>query len=193
MSSSSSNQVFYQLPVQALLAITGYGEAATEGSNGLLAVMNVIKNRTKSPGQFADPSVLSSTQSVYHATILKPYQFSVFNSGDPGRSRMENFASDFESYYQKDSVLRTAYDLAGKVLSGALTDNTKNATFYHASYTLPSWASEIPLIGQIGTHIFYGYSELAEQASKIVTNPANLIWIAASGMLLLILLKRNKR
>jgi len=188
----SSDQLLYSLPVQSLLAITAYGEAATEGNEGLLAVMNVIKNRTKDPNQFADSSILSATQSLYHAVILKPYQFSVFNSNDPGRSRMEKFAADFPGSYQGDSILRSSYDLAGKVLSGSTADNTMGATFYHADYVLPSWASEIPVIGQIGTHIFYGYSILAEQVSKITSNPTSLIWVAVAGMLLLIFIKKNK-
>ena len=185
---SSSNQIFYQLPVQKLLAITAYGEAATEGIEGLSGVLNVIGNRTKYPDQFSDQSILVTTGNIYHAVILKPYQFSVFNNTNPGRARMERFAQNFDLAYRNEEVLRTAYDLAGKLLSGLLPDNTHGATFYHATSVLPSWASEIPVIGQIGNHIFYGYQQIMEIAS----NPINWAWIIAGGIFLLLLI-RGKR
>ena len=152
------NEKFYRLPVEQLLALTAYGEAGNEGDQGMAAVLNVIRNRTQS-WEFIDPAIYNQTGSVYHAVILKPKQFSMYNPDDPVRPIAEQIASNFEVELSRNSKLERAYQLALNMLSGNFPDNTMGATYYHADYVYPIWASVIPLIGKIGRHIFYGWSK----------------------------------
>jgi hypothetical protein len=146
---------FLSLAPDKLLALTAYGEAASEGAEGMLAVMNVIKNRTKNISKFGDLKIYDKTKSKYHAVILKPYQFSIYNENNPVRPKLERIAKMFDSYLAFDNTLKKAYELSKKVLSGFLPDNTGGATYYHADYVKPAWRKSVNLITKIGKHIFY--------------------------------------
>ena len=159
---TNQNTLFLNLPVDQLLAITAYGEAASEGAEGMMAVLNVIKNRTKE-NQFYDSEIYNLTRSAYHAVILKPKQFSMFNIGNAVRPIAERMANNFYSEVSSNSTLAQAYQLAQMLVSGQLADNTGNSQYYHATYVSPSWASSYALMGQIGQHLFY--STNPQQAS----------------------------
>jgi len=148
-------ELFYYLSSRQLLALTAYGEAGNEGEAGMAAVLNVIRNRTLDPDTFADKDIYRLTGSVYHAVILKDKQFSMYNANDPVRPTAERIARNFNEELKSNSKLQTAYGLAGKILEGSFPDNTMGATFYHANYVMPYWASILPVIGRIGKHIFY--------------------------------------
>lgn len=77
---SDKNRIFLNLQTVELLSIAAYGEAANQGTDGLMAVINVIRNRTLS-NQFIDSEIYSLTGDIYKAVILKPCQFSMFNDG----------------------------------------------------------------------------------------------------------------
>lgn len=156
------NALFLSLPTQQLLALVAYGEAATEGGAGLMAVINVIANRTKD-SQFIDSSISAATGDKYKAVILKPCQFSCFNSGiitacpklDPQRAKLTSLAQTFSSSVMTNTALNQAYQLSGMLLMGTLADNTSGATHYHTAAVSPSWAPTMTMIGSIGNHIFY--------------------------------------
>lgn len=178
-----SNEVFYALSADKLIALCGYGEASDEGAYGMMAVINVIRNRAKDPGQFANPSILSQTGSVWHAVILAPNQFSPFNTGTSARTKMESMAASFDSLVNTNSALAQAYQLAQMLFMGTLEDNTSGATYFHATYVSPAWAQTIPFIGQIGTHLFYGYKTIT---TVIAENPVTtfvVTGIVAGGIL----------
>jgi hypothetical protein len=155
---SDQNQTFINLPVDQLLAITGYGEAASEGAEGIIGVLNVIRNRAANVSQFGDAEIYSLTGSAYHAVILKKAQFSMYNIGNTVRPIAERMATNFDSEVQSNSNLNQAYNLALMLLNGQLADNTGGATYYHATYVSPSWTSAMALLGQIGNHLFYSPS-----------------------------------
>lgn len=184
----SENQIFIDLPVNWLLAITAYGEAANQGTEGMMAVLNVIRNRTQEPGKFADSGILKATGSIYHAVILKPYQFSMYNLGDQVRSTAEGMAIDFTSATLKYAELRKALDLANMLRTGVLEDNTQGATYYHADYmaSYPQWSQAIPFIGKIGNHLFYGYKE-----SPILWSSSILLTVLAISVFFQWLKKRG--
>lgn len=182
---ANKNKIFLSLTPVQLLALTGYGEAGREGDAGITAVMNVVKNRTRLPGQFADQEILSLTGgSVYHAVILKYKQFSMYNPSNPVREKAERFAELWDTTLANNSYIKNCYSLAQKVMSGALADNTKGATFYHAASVSPSWASTIPYIGQIGNHIFYGVQGAAGMVAGTITSvsPSPLGWVVLAGL-----------
>lgn len=160
---TDKNILFLSLPVDQLLAITAYGEAASEGGEGMMAVLNVIRNRAANVEVFGDREILNLTGSPYHAVILKEKQFSMYNLGTISRQIAEDLARNFDSKILSNSILQTAYNLAQMLLSGQLADNTGGADYYHATYVSPSWAPKMYKTVQIGRHIFY-----ASSATEIV-------------------------
>jgi len=148
-------RTFLKVPVDKLLAITAYGEARGEGTEGMMAVLNVIRNRAREVGTYGDQSIYSETGSAYHAVILAKKQFSMYNLDDPQRTTAANIAKNWDYYYSNYPILQTAYDLSRKLVAGMLPDNTGRSTHYHAAYVRPSWASQLTMTGQIGGHIFY--------------------------------------
>jgi len=152
---SDKNLLFLSLSVDRLLAITAYGEAASEGGEGMAAVLNVIRNRAAGVSQFGDAEIYSLTGSPYHAVILKKAQFSMYNIGNAVRPTAERMANNFDSEVQSNSKLNQAYGIVTMLINGQLADNTGGATYYHTTYVNPSWASAMALLGQIGNHLFY--------------------------------------
>lgn len=185
----SENEVFINLPANKLLAIAAYGEAANQGAEGLMAVLNVIKNRTKEVSKYGDPDILRKTNSPYHAVILKKWQFSMFNLDDPVRDTALRFAKQWDAYYGANATLRKAYDLATMLLTGLFDDNTYGATHYHTAAVNPQWASTIPFIGQIGDHLFYGEGGGMAVATASMTFPL----VAFALILPLYFILRKKR
>ena len=115
-----------------------YFEARGETIEGMFAVGEVILNRVKS--------------SSFPTTVCK-----VVNQGTGQR-----YACQFS--YTCDGKLETvhephAWDMVGRIarllLDGAPSDLTHGATFYHARYVSPSWASRFAQTASIGSHLFY--------------------------------------
>ncbi|MEZ5955918.1 MAG: cell wall hydrolase [Hyphomonadaceae bacterium] len=126
-----------------LLAATVWGEARSEGEDGMRAVAHVMVNRI-------GPRFGEHLSTV----ILSPKQFSVWNRGDPNRRTVINLARD-PSSVATDPQWLVADQVAREVLSGQSVDPTGGALFYHTRAVRPRWAR----IGQgrqvIGQHIFY--------------------------------------
>lgn len=126
-----------------LLAATVWGEARSEGEDGMRAVAHVMRNRI-------GPRFGEDLATV----ILSPKQFSVWNRNDPNRRTVMNLARD-PSSVATDPEWLVADRIAREVLSGQSLDPTGGALFYHARAVRPRWAR----IGQgrqvIGQHIFY--------------------------------------
>ena len=126
-----------------LLAATVWGEARSEGEDGMRAVAHVMKNRVGD--RFGQDLA---------TVILSPSQFSVWNRRDPNRRIVQNLARD-PSSITTDSEWSVADRVAREVLSGQSVDPTGGALFYHTRGVRPRWAR----IGQgrqvIGQHIFY--------------------------------------
>lgn len=126
-----------------LLAATVWGEARSEGEDGMRAVAHVMVNRI-------GPRFGEDLATV----ILSPKQFSVWNRGDPNRRTVVNLARD-PSSVATDPQWLVADQVAREVLSGQSVDPTGGALFYHTRAVRPRWAR----VGQgrqtIGQHIFY--------------------------------------
>ncbi len=172
---TDQNRLFLSLPANQLVAITAYGEAGNEGGEGMMAVANVIKNRTQYPAQFADSEILSMTGSIWHAVILKYKQFSMYNPGNAVRPIAERIAKNYNAEVSSNAALGQAHNIASLALSGMLADNTNGATYYHATYVQPNWG--LPLVAQIGNHLFYTSPTalIASSESVPVSIPEDII------------------
>ena len=54
--------------------------------------------------------------------------------------------------------------VAVAALNGSVMAAVGNATFYHAGYVLPWWASSLTRLGAVGSHIFYRWPGALERA-----------------------------
>lgn len=127
-------------PQEIYLAKTIWGEARGEGAEGMQAVANVIMNRVDRGGWYG-----LSVKDV----VLKPYQFSCWNAGDPNRVKLDNLTLAELSTFG-------ALEIAQKAIAGQLPDITGGATEYHAANIKPNWDwSKLQKTVQIGNHIFY--------------------------------------
>lgn len=122
------------------VARTIWGEARGEGERGMHAVANVIMNRARVGGWWGNSPV---------EVCLKPAQFSAWNRNDP------NF--DFaRKVTTQDPQFRLALQIAGRAIAGTLDDITGGATHYfNPNVVLPSWASALTRLTDIGNHRFY--------------------------------------
>ncbi len=125
-----------------------WGEARSEGAQGLHAVTNVIDNRARMD-LFNDnkPDWWGET---HVGVATKPWQFSAYNPGDPNRKKLE-------SVTDADPLFATAIELAAKALKGELPDITEGATHYHTVglSPLPDWVNVAVPTVRIGKHQFY--------------------------------------
>lgn len=126
-----------------LLAATMWGEARSEGEDGMRAVGHVMVNRV-------GPRFGSDLRSV----IMAPWQFSVWNAGDPNRPLVRNPEAYAKGGENRDTWI-AAQRIAYEVLSGASVDPTNGALFYHTTAIKPRWSRYGVGKETIGAHIFY--------------------------------------
>jgi N-acetylmuramoyl-L-alanine amidase len=126
------------------MALTMWGEARSEGEEGMRAVGHVIRNRW-----------LAKRYGAYVTdTVSQAFQFSAWNEGDPNRAAMlaiEDLPKDGESYRQWLEAKR----LASEILAGRSEDPTGGALFYHTTAVNPRWAEGMTPATQLGEHLFY--------------------------------------
>jgi len=116
------------------LAENAYFEARGQSVKGMVAVSNVVMNRTKDSDTFAETPCGVINQKRHGVC-----QFSWVCT----RHRI----NDTEIFAQ-------TYRVAQNVYLENVSDLTYGATFYHANYVHPSWKS-FTRTTQIGQHIFY--------------------------------------
>jgi hypothetical protein len=127
-----------------LLAATVWGEARSEGENGMRAVAHVMVNRV---GQRFGEDLAT--------VLLSPRQFSVWNRSDPNRRMVQNLARDPLRYVASVQEWETAERIAREVLGGQSVDPTGGALFYHTRAIRPRWARYGRGRQVIGQHVFY--------------------------------------
>jgi N-acetylmuramoyl-L-alanine amidase len=112
------------------MALNIYHEARGEGSEGMIAVANVVVNRMRS----------KRYPSTACAVVYQHKQFSW--TLDPHLKPVLHFSPE---------ILR----IASLAVSGKLKDNTGGALHFHATRIKPYWASSKRETAVIGNHVFY--------------------------------------
>lgn len=125
-----------------LLAATAWGEARSEGEDGMRAVAHVMVNRVGD--RFGE---------TLATVILAPKQFSVWNRGDPNRRLVQSLVANPSR--MPDTEWQTAQRVAREVLSGQSVDPTEGALFYHTRAINPRWSRQGEGRQVIGAHVFY--------------------------------------
>lgn len=144
-----------QAPITNLdvIATTLIGEAGGEGEQGMHAVMNVIMNRVRNSNDPVRAAV---------AVVLKPKQFSMFNSYTLGNTDIRIIIDRAKQHPN----WKVAANLASKGLAKQLPDITSGATHYHVSKgksrVMPKWThptfggrnNQAIVTNTIGAHTF---------------------------------------
>lgn len=157
-----------------VLAQTIWGEARQEGTKGMLAVGNVIKNRAEANKKMFGQGI--------RGVALKPKQFSCWNQGDPNREKLKDIlqydklvslrqsptGEPFNEWFKKfkntgeyleyKSYLK-AKEIAKQILDGSAPDPTKGAVYYHTLDVKPIWRTKLDQVAQYGNHVFYTLPE----------------------------------
>lgn len=124
-----------------LLAAVIIAEAGGEGTQGMVAVANVINNRK-----------IYNSLSIKQI-LLKKYQFSCLNHITINKKETLN---DFISRQKGHKKYNEAYKIALRVMRGSLKDITGGADHYYANYIRePYWTKSMRKTAQIGQHIFF--------------------------------------
>lgn len=129
------------------MALTMWGEARNQGTEGMRAVGHVIKNRAESN----HPKMFGNGIS---GVALAPMQFSAWNKGDPNRNKMLNIQDLKPGDPGYDQWIE-AQKLATKIIQGQDPDPTDGSLYYHTTAVNPNWARNIEPVAQIGDHLFY--------------------------------------
>jgi spore germination cell wall hydrolase CwlJ-like protein len=161
-------------PDLSVLAQTIWGEARQEGTKGMIAVGNVIKNRAEANKKMFGQGI--------KGVALKPKQFSCWNEGDPNREKLKDIlqydklvsmrksptGEPFNEWFQKfkntgeyleyKSYIK-AKEIAKQVLDGTVSDPTKGAVYYHTLDVKPIWRTKLDQVAQYGNHVFYTLPE----------------------------------
>lgn len=128
------------IPDETWAVLTIWCEARGESAEGQRAVAEVIQTRMRRRYQ-SDGTVVG--------TVLRPYQFSSWNTGDPNRLR----AAILDDADAAVAACRQAWR---DVLAGE--SPVPNAVLYlnpAVVSVLPTWAHPDALVRTIGSHSFY--------------------------------------
>lgn len=132
------------MPDEEILATTIFLEAGGESIKGKLAVGWVVLNRVKlGRRHYGSGGGISGV-------CLKPFQFSCFNSNDPGLGKSLGINKNSQVYM-------SCLEAAREVLAGKVEDPTGGATHYFNPRVcgIPKWSRGMDFCGQIGRHFFY--------------------------------------
>ena len=132
-----------------ILARTIYGEARSEGTEGMEAVACVIMNRYRAEKWYTGYRFYGGKRIPDVAeTCLKRRQFSCWNRNDPNYVKIFNVTA-------MDAVFRQCLDIARRALSNELKDFTNGATYYHTRQIKPIWALQHTPCYRCKNHLFY--------------------------------------
>ncbi len=143
---SSEPQKTYTNKDIDILARTIWGEARGEGAIGMQAVANVVMNRYQLA--ISNPAYAKQFGSTIAEICQKPWQFSVWNKGNPNLNKMLLLTPSDRSF-------RQALDIARKAVTGELTDVTNGADHYRTAYVNPRWSRGKKPTKIIKSHLFF--------------------------------------
>jgi len=133
------------IPAACLAIATIVGEAGAEPYAGKLAVAKVIRNRMAQKF-FSDGSVAG--------TVLRPLQFSLWNTGTPARAKVCQISSDMDVAVESARAWKESEH--SWPASFGDEDAASRILLYHADYIpKPDWARVAHFVAKINRHLFY--------------------------------------
>ncbi len=144
------NEAFWKLSEKQIMAITIYGEARGESTEGKIAVGSVILERVDHRDWDGK---------TIHEVCLKPWQFSCFNLNDPNWEKLLYIAGHWDSAIFVNPSLNDCYCIASGMIDGYIL-RTKEIAESHATQYLvigcdTAWEKKMKKVATIGRHEFY--------------------------------------
>jgi len=130
---------FYKNSDEMVSALTAYGEVRGEGLDGIIGVLNVIKNRKEDEHRWSDEAT---------GVCLQKNQFSCWRKDDPNFEKITDIDLN-------NRVFQHCFGLAYGVLNGYIKDNTGGANhYYDESIAPPYWADKMKVTKKAGKIVF---------------------------------------
>lgn len=123
-----------------MVARTAFMEASREGREGIRAVVHTVLNRFKAKKWYSAKTLAG--------VVVRPSQYSCWNTNDPNRLRMAETADD-------DPTLNLCRSLVNDAANGG-EDPTLGCTHYYSTAIAPpDWTKTGQFVVQIGRHKFF--------------------------------------
>ena len=136
---------FLKLTPAQILALTIYGEARGESTEGKIAVGSVILERARRGGWYGK---------TIPEVCLKKWQFSCFNENDPNYRKLLHIAENWDEEIISNMALNDCWGIALGLISGNIDPNV-TATHYKVTTCDAYWAKEMTKVASIGHHEFF--------------------------------------
>ncbi len=144
------NDMFLKLSEKQILALTIYGEARGESTEGKIAVGSVILERVDHRDWDGK---------TIHEVCLKPWQFSCFNERDPNMGKLLYIAGHWDSEMTLNSALNNCYCIAAGLIDGLILRTKEiaenHATQYCRAGTDAGWKDKMKKVATVDHHEFY--------------------------------------
>jgi spore germination cell wall hydrolase CwlJ-like protein len=140
--------IFARLTDAQLLALTIYCEARNQPYLAQVGVAWAIMLRVK------HPSWMGKT---VHEVILKPNQFSEYNSNDPEYVLAEGIAANWNMHYGADNALRVAEGIATGVLQNSIPNpfGRDDVLYFREEHVHPNYEKTQTMVMKAGTTTFW--------------------------------------
>lgn len=146
------NNAFLKLNAAQIMALTIYGEARGESTEGKIAVGSVILERVDHRAWDG-----RTVQEV----CLRKWQFSCFLENDPNHGKLLAIAENWDAAMATNPTLNDCYGIASGLLNGNIPRTPEIAKWNCCQYATAkgaenvTWDDKMTEILRIGGHIFY--------------------------------------
>lgn len=146
------NESFLRLSPAQILAVTIYGEARGEPTEGQIAVGSVILERVDHH-DWDGKTVME--------VCLKRWQFSCYNERDPNYGKLLNIAEKWDQAMATNAALNACFGIAVGLLTGEIDRTPEIAESHCCNYATAAgaesvkWDDKMKVVAGIGAHIFF--------------------------------------
>jgi hypothetical protein len=146
------NESFLKLTPAQILALTIYGEARGESTEGKIAVGSVILERVDHRKWDGD---------TIPEVCFKPWQFSCYNEKDPNYPKLLNIAQQWDTAMVLNKGINDCYSIALGLISGDIPRTPEIAAVHCCQYATKEgadavhWDDKMKVVAHIGNHVFF--------------------------------------
>ena len=146
------HESFLKLSGAQILALTIYGEARGESTEGKIAVGSVILERVDHRDW--DGKTIPEV-------CFKPYQFSCYNEHDPNYPKLLHIAERWDAELAASSSLNDCFSIALGLINGHIPRTPEIEASHCCQYSTAKgadnvhWDDKMKVVAKIGSHIFF--------------------------------------
>lgn len=143
---------FLKLSDKQVMALTIYGEARGESTDGKIAVGSVILERVKHRKWDGE---------TVKEVCFKKWQFSCYLENDPNYGKLLNIAENWDAAMATNPALNDCYTIASGLIDGTIPETPEIEAAHCCQYATRrgaaavKWDDGMTEIATIGGHVFY--------------------------------------